>query len=102
MDMTDALKKQAEALKIGKELETINVESEVKWLVITLNGKLQVENVYFENDKLVSKLSQKEQNELSAAIKDAMNKGVLHTQTQAAQLMKPLFWSLGASLPDEV
>jgi len=37
MDMAESLKRNAEALKIGKELENINIESEIKGLVITLN-----------------------------------------------------------------
>jgi len=96
--MAESLKRNAEALKIGKELENINIESEIKGLVITLNWKMQVERVKFESEELVSKLNSKEKRNLEKAILDSINKGIVKSQEEAAKRMWPLFGSMGIGI----
>lgn len=98
MDMAESLKRNAEALKIANELENINIESEIKGLVITLNWKMQVERVNFESEELVSKLNSKEKRNLEKAILDSINKGIVKSQEEAAKRMWPLFGSMGIGI----
>lgn len=95
MDFSKAwemMKLQQEAMKVKKELENTYIESEVNWLVITVNGEMKVEKTEFETDALISGLSKEQKESLEKAITEAVNKWVKESQKVAADKMQ---WVMG-------
>lgn len=91
MDFSKAqelLKLQQEAAKIKKELENTFIESEVWWLVITVNWEMKVEKVDFETLDLIPWLSKEQKEELQKAILEACNKWIKKSQEVAADKMQ--------------
>ncbi len=96
MDFSKAwemLKLQQEAMKIEKELENTLIEAEVGGLVVSINGKMKVEKVEFENDSLIPWLNDSQKESLSNAIAEAVNKWVKKSQEVAASNMQ---WVMSA------
>ncbi len=93
MDFGDAKKMmqlQQEAMKIKKELENTFIESEVDWLVVTINWEMRVEKVEFEDTKIIwDKVA------LEKAILEAVNKGMKKSQEVAAEKMQWVMWQMG-------
>ena len=95
MDFSKAwemMKLQQEAMKIKKELENTQIESEINWLVITINWEMKVENVDFETLDLIPGLSDEQKSKLEEAIIAAVNKWVKKSQEVAAEKMQ---WVMG-------
>lgn len=97
MDFSKAwelMKLQQEAMKIKKELENTYIESEVEWLVITVNGEMKVEKTEFESDKLIPGLTPEQKKALEKAISDAVNKWIKKSQEVAAEKMQWVMWKM--------
>jgi len=95
MDFSKAwemMKLQQEAMKIKKELENTQIESEVGWLVVTVNWEMKVEKVDFETLDLIPGLSDSQKTALQEAIMAAVNKWVKKSQEVAAEKMQ---WVMG-------
>ncbi len=97
MDFWDAkkmMKLQQEASKIKKELQNTLIESEVDWLVITVNWEMKVEKVDFEDDKIIWN-----KEALEKAIMEAVNKWIKKSQEVAAERMQWVMSQMGMNLP---
>ncbi len=95
MDFSKAwemMKLQQEAMKIKKELENTQIESEVDWLVITVNWEMKVEKVDFETLNLIEGLNDSQKTKLEETIMAAINKWVKKSQEVAAEKMQ---WVMG-------
>ncbi len=95
MDFSKAwelMKLQQEAMKVKKELENTYIESEVNWLVITVNWEMKIEKSEFEKNDLISGLSKEQQEKLEQTITDAVNKWIKKSQEVAAEKMQ---WVMG-------
>lgn len=92
--MQELMELQKKAAAIQKELETIHIEAESNWIVVTVDGKLEVIKVEVED---VSVLSDKTKTE--AAILEATNKWIKKAQEVAAQKMQWVMWDMGLNLP---
>lgn len=91
MDFSKAqelLKLQQEATKVKKELENTFIESEVDWLVITVNWEMKVEKVDFETNDLIPNLSSEQKEKLEKAITESINKWIKKSQEVAADKMQ--------------
>lgn len=91
MDFSKAqemMKLQQEAMKVKKELENTLIESEVNWLVITVNWEMKVEKVDFETLDLIPWLSDSQKEKLEESIMNAVNKWVKKSQEVAAEKMQ--------------
>lgn len=88
--MKDLMKVQQEAMRIKKELENTLIEAEVDGLVITFNGEMKVEKVYFEDTKIVG-----DQKALEYAIMEACNKGLKKSQELASGKMQAVMQGMG-------
>lgn len=88
--MKDLMKVQQEAMRIKKELENTLIEAEVDGLVITFNGEMKVEKVFFEDTKIVG-----DQKALEFAIQEACNKGLKKSQELASQKMQSVMSGMG-------
>jgi DNA-binding protein YbaB len=82
------LKLQQEASKVKKELENTFIESEVNWLVVTVNWEMKVEKTEFENTTLIPWLNAEQKAALEKAITEAVNKWVKKSQEVAAEKMQ--------------
>lgn len=89
------MKLQQEAMKVKKELENTYIESEVDWLVITINGEMKVEKVEFETTDLIPWLNNEQQEKLQKAILESINKWIKKSQEYAATKMQWVMWGLG-------
>lgn len=89
-NMKDLMKVQQEAMRIKKELENTLIEAEVDGLVITFNGEMKVEKVFFEDTKIVG-----DQKALEFAIQEACNKGLKKSQELASQKMQSVMSGMG-------
>ncbi len=97
MDFWDAkkmMKLQQEAMKVKKELENTFIESEVDWLVITVNWEMKVEKVEFEDTKIIW-----DKEALEKAILESVNKGIKKSQEVAADKMKWVMWQMWMNMP---
>lgn len=83
----ELLKLQQEAMKIKKELENTQIESEVDGLVVTINGEMKVEKVEFEDTRIIW-----DKAALEKAILEAVNKWMKKAQSVAADMMG---WVMG-------
>ncbi len=102
MDFSEAwkmLKLQQEAMKIKKELENTFIESEVSWLVITVNWEMKVEKVDFETADLIPWLSSTQKETLQKAIQESINKWIKKSQEVAASKMQWVMWQMWINLP---
>lgn len=102
MDFSKAwelLKLQQEAMKIKKELENTFIESEVWWLVITVNWEMKVEKVDFETAELIPGLSSSQKEALEKAILDSINKWIKKSQEVAASKMQWVMSQMGLNMP---
>ena len=91
MDFSKAqelMKLQQEAMKIKKELENTFIESEIEWLVITVNWEMKVEKTEFETLNLIPNLTPEQKIALEKAITDAVNKWIKKSQEVAADRMQ--------------
>ena len=88
--MKDLMKVQQEAMRIKKELENTLIEAEVDGLVITFNGEMKVEKVFFEDTKIVW-----DQKALEYAIQEACNKGLKKSQELASSKMQSVMTGMG-------
>ena len=84
----EMMKLQQEAMKIKKELENTYIEAEINWLVITTNWEMKVEKVEFENNNLISWLSDSQKEKLQNSIQEAINKWIKKSQEVAASKMQ--------------
>jgi DNA-binding protein YbaB len=82
------MKLQQEASKVKKELENTFIESEVNWLVVTVNWEMKVEKTEFETLNLIPWLSTEQKEALEKAITEAVNKWIKKSQEVAAEKMK--------------
>jgi DNA-binding protein YbaB len=82
------LKLQQEASKVKKELENTFIESEIDWLVVTINWEMKVEKTEFETTNLIPWLTSEQKATLEKAITDAVNKWVKKSQEVAAEKMQ--------------
>jgi DNA-binding protein YbaB len=82
------LKLQQEASKVKKELENTFIESEINWLVVTINWEMKVEKTEFETTDLISWLNAEQKAALEKAITEAVNKWVKKSQEVAAEKMQ--------------
>jgi len=89
-NMKDLMKVQQDAMKVKKELENTLIEAEVDGLVITFNGEMKVEKVFFEDTKIVW-----DQKALEYAIQEACNKGLKKSQELASQKMQAVMKNMG-------
>ncbi len=97
MDFSKAwelMKLQQEAMKIKKELENTFIESEVDWLVITVNGEMKVEKVEFEDTAIIWN-----KEALEKAILEAVNKWMKKAQEVAAWKMQWVMGQMWMNLP---
>ncbi len=97
MDFSKAwemMKLQQEAMKIKKELENTQIESEVDWLVITINWEMKVEKVDFETLNLIESLNDSQKTKLEETIMAAINKWVKKSQEVAAEKMQWVMWQM--------
>lgn len=97
MDFSKAwemMKLQQEAMKVKKELENTLIESEVNWLVITVNWEMKVEKVDFETSNLIPWLDDNQKTALEQAILEAVNKWVKKSQEVAAEKMQWVMWQM--------
>ena len=97
MDMKEAKKLmqlQQEAMKVKKELENTLIESEVDWLVITVNWEMKIEKVEFEDNKIIWN-----KEALEKAILEAANKGYKKAQEVAAEKMQWVMWQMWLNMP---
>lgn len=107
MDFSKAwelMKLQQEAMKVKKELENTYIESEVGWLVITVNWEMKIEKAEFETLDLIPWLNEEQKKALEKAIVDAVNKWVKKSQEVAAEKMqwvmsKMWMWDMLGWLP---
>lgn len=90
----EMMKLQQEAMKIKKELENTLIESEVNWLVVTVNWEMKVEKVEFETNDLIPGLSKDQQKALEEAIANAVNKWTKKSQEVAAEKMQGVMWAM--------
>ncbi len=93
MDFSKAgelMKLQQEAMKIQKELENTLIEAEVDWLVVTINGKMKVEKVEFEDTRIIWN-----EEALAKAIQEAVNKGLEKAQEVAGNKMQGVMQGMG-------
>ncbi|MCT4616870.1 MAG: YbaB/EbfC family nucleoid-associated protein [Candidatus Gracilibacteria bacterium] len=88
--MGELMKMQQEMAKIQKELENTLVESEVDGLVITFNGKMEVEKVEFEDTSIIGN-----KEALEKAILEATNKGLKESQRIAGERMQGVMQGMG-------
>lgn len=79
-NLWEILKDSKNLIKIQKELENSIVESEVEWLVITINWKLKVEKAEFEKLELIPWLTKSQKEKLEKVIVESINKWLLKTQ----------------------
>jgi DNA-binding protein YbaB len=82
------LKLQQEASKVKKELENTFIESEINWLVVTINWEMKVEKTEFETINLIPWLNTEQKAALEKAITEAVNKWVKKSQEVAAEKMQ--------------
>lgn len=82
-NMKEIMKMQQEAMKVKKELENTIIESESDGLVITFNGEMKVEKVFFEDTRIVG-----DQKAIEEAILKACNKWIKKSQELAAGKMQ--------------
>ncbi len=102
MDFSKAwelLKLQQEAMKIKKELENTFIESEVWWLVITVNWEMKVEKVDFETNDLIPGLSDSQKEALQKAITESINKWIKKSQEVAASKMQWVMSQMWLNMP---
>lgn len=102
MDMSkmwEMMKLQQEAMKIKKELENTIIESEVNWLVISVNWEMKVEKTYFENSNLITWLNENQKKALEEAIMNAINKWMKTAQEVAASKMKWVMSQMWLDIP---
>lgn len=102
MDFSQAqemLKLQQEAMKIKKELENTLIESEVKGLVITVNGEMKVEKVDFETAELIPGLSETQKIALQTGILEAINKWMKKSQEVATEKMQGVMGKMWLNMP---
>lgn len=102
MDFSKAwelLKLQQEAMKIKKELENTFIESEVGWLVITVNWEMKVEKVDFETTDLIPGLSPSQKEALEKAIMESINKWIKKSQEVAASKMQWVMGQMWLNIP---
>ncbi|MDD5770179.1 MAG: YbaB/EbfC family nucleoid-associated protein [Candidatus Gracilibacteria bacterium] len=102
MDMSkmgEMMKLQQEAMKIQKELENTVIEAEVNGLVISINGKMDVEKVDFETLDLIPGLNDSQKVALQEAIKNAYNKGSKKAQEVASSKMQGVMSQMGLNMP---
>lgn len=92
---SEMLKLQQEAMKIKKDLENTYIESEVKGLVITVNGEMKVEKVDFETADLIPGLNKSQKEDLEKAILESINKWVKKSQEHAAEKMQAIMGKMG-------
>jgi len=90
----EMMKLQQEAMKIKKELENTLIESEVNWLVVTVNWEMKVEKVEFETNDLIPGLSKDQQKALEEAIANAVNKWTKKSQEVASEKMQGVMWAM--------
>jgi len=98
MDFSKAwelMKLQQEAMKVKKELENTYIESEVGWLVITVNWEMKIEKADFETKDLIPWLNEEQKKALEKAIVDAVNKWVKKSQEVAADKMQWVMSKMG-------
>lgn len=91
MDFSKAqelLKLQQEAAKVKKELENTFIESEINWLVITVNWEMKVDKVEFETANLIPGLNSEQKSALEKAILESVNKWIKKSQEVAADKMQ--------------
>lgn len=103
MDMSkmgEMMKLQQEAMKIKKELENTIIESEVNWLVISVNGEMKVEKVDFETLNLIPWLNEAQKKELEDSILKAVNKWIKKSQEVAASKMQGVMSAMWMNLPE--
>lgn len=94
------MKLQQEAMKIKKELENTIIESEVNWLVISVNGEMKVEKVDFETLNLIPWLNETQKKELEDSILKAVNKWIKKSQEVAASKMQGVMSAMWMNLPE--
>ncbi len=94
------MKLQQEAMKIKKELENTIIESEVNWLVISVNGEMKVEKVDFETLNLIPWLNEAQKKELEDSILKAVNKWIKKSQEVAASKMQGVMSAMWMNLPE--
>lgn len=102
MDMSkmwELMKLQQEAMKIQKELENTIIEAEVDWLVVSVNGKMEVEKVDFETLDLIPGLSDSQKKALEEAIMKAYNKWAKKAQEVAASKMQWVMSQMWLNMP---
>ena len=95
----EMIKLQQEAMKVKKELENTQIESEVNGLVITVNWEMKFDSVIFETDELIPGLSESQKKALENAILSAGNKWVKKSQEVAAEKMQWVMGQMGMNLP---
>lgn len=103
MDMSkmwEMMKLQQEAMKIKKELENTIIESEVNWLVISVNWEMKVEKVDFETLNLIPWLNDVQKKELEDSILKAVNKWIKKSQEVAASKMQWVMSAMWMNLPE--
>lgn len=102
MDMSkmwELVKLQQEAMRIKKELENTIIESEVNWLVISINWEMKVEKVDFETLDLIPWLNENQKKALEEAIMQAINKWVKKSQEVAAGKMQWVMSQMWLNIP---
>lgn len=98
--MWEMMKLQQEAMKIKKELENTIIESEVNWLVISVNWEMKVEKVDFETLNLIPWLNDVQKKELEDSILKAVNKWIKKSQEVAASKMQWVMSAMWMNLPE--
>lgn len=102
MDFSQAqemLKLQQEAMKVKKELENTLIESEVKGLVVTVNGEMKVEKVEFETTELIPGMNDAQKVSLEQTIMEAINKWMKKSQEVATEKMQWVMGKMWLNLP---
>lgn len=103
MDMSkmwELVKLQQEAMKIKKELENTVIESEVNWLVISINWEMKVEKVEFETKDLIPWLNDSQKKALEEAIMNSINKWVKKSQEIASSKMQWIMRQMWLDIPN--
>ncbi len=103
MDFWDAkkmMKLQQEAMKVKKELENTLIESEIDWLVITVNWEMKAEKSEFETDKLIPGLNKEQKEMLEKAITETINKWMKRAQEVAAEKMQWVMGQMWMNMPN--
>ena len=102
MDFSKAwelMKLQQEAMKVKKELENTYIESEVGWLVITVNWEMKIEKADFETKDLIPWLNEEQKKSLEKAIVEAVNKWVKKSQEVASTKMQWVMSAMWLNMP---